>query len=151
MIVHGDQLELLAHSSLSDQRRPLGIRALKLAAEPERARRILVHMPDRQLVQFWRQLMFLDQVAADAVDEDERRLHGCDIQLGAPEIRMCLDAAIGDGQRAPVAEQQHFVRVHAMRGEFADAVEAAGRVVDADHAGRVFEVILGGVEQRAVW
>ena len=109
-----------------------------------------VHVPDRQLVQLRRQLVLLDQIAVDAVDEDERRLHGCDVELGAAEIRMRLDAAIGDRQRAPVAEQQHFVRVHAVRGEFADAAETVGRVVDADHAGGVLEIVLGRVEQRAV-
>ena len=85
-----------------------------------------------------------------AVDEDEGRLHGRDVELGAAEIRMRLDAAIGDRQRAAVAEQQHFVRVHAVGRELADAAKAARRVVDADHAGGVVEIVLGGVEQRAV-
>ena len=111
---------------------------------------VLVHVADGQLVQLRRQLVLLDQLAADAVEEDEGRLHGRDVELGAAEIRMRLDAAIGDRQRAAVAEQQHLVRVHAVGRELADAAEAVGRVVDADHAGGVVEVVLGRVEQRAV-
>ncbi len=37
-----------------------------------------------------------------------------------------------------------------MRREFADARKAAPRVIDADHAGGVVEIVLGRVEQRAV-
>ena len=94
--------------------------------------------------------MLFDQIAADAVDEDEGRLHRRDVELGAAVIRMGLDAAIGDRQRAAVAEQQHLVRVHAVGREFADAAKAVAGVIDADHAGGVVEIVLGGVEQLAV-
>ena len=67
-----------------------------------------------------------------------------------PIIRMGLDAAIGDRQRPAVAQQQKLVRADAIGREFADAAEFRPRVVDADHAGGVVEVVLGGVEQRAV-
>ena len=59
-----------------------------------------------------------------AVDQHEGRLHGRKVELGAAEIRMRLDAAIGDGERSPVAEQQQLVRPDAMGREFADARES---------------------------
>ena len=63
--------QLLAPARLADQRRPVGFGAFVLAAEPQRARGVLVHVADRQLVQFRRQLVLLDQAAAQPVDEDE--------------------------------------------------------------------------------
>ena len=64
--------------------------------------------------------MLFDQVAGQAVDEHEGRLHGRKVELGAAEIRMRFDAAIGDGERSAVAEQKQFVRPDAMGRELAD-------------------------------
>ena len=94
--------------------------------------------------------MLLDQPAGLAVDEDQRRLHGRQIELGAAEIGMRLDAAIGDRECASVRHQQQLVRVHAVGRELADAAKAVGGVVDADHARGGLEVVLGRVEQLAV-
>ena len=88
--------------------------------------------------------------SAQAIDEDNGRFHGRDVELGAAEIRMRLDAAIGDRQRTPIVEHQHFVRIHAVGGELADALEAGGRIVNADHAGGLLVVVLSCVEERAV-
>ena len=42
------------------------------------------------------------------------------------------------------------MRTHAVGREFADAAEFRARVIDADDAGGIVEIVLGGVEQRAV-
>ena len=58
------------------------------------------------------------------VDQHVGRLHGRQVELGAAEIGMRLDAAIGDRDGAPVAKQQQFVRADAIGREFADARES---------------------------
>ena len=97
-----------------------------------------------------RQLVLFDQVAGEAVGQHEGWLHGRDVELGAAEIRMGLDAAIGDGDRPAILEKQQFVRPDAMRRKFADARKAVPRVIDADHAGGILEIIFGRIKQRAV-
>ena len=100
-------------------------RPLVLAAEPHRAGCV-----DRSMcrIDSWcssgASSCFSIKIAAQPVDEDQGRLHGRDVEFGAAEIRMRLDAAIGDRQRAAVAEHQHFVRVHAVGRELADAAKA---------------------------
>ncbi len=94
--------------------------------------------------------MGFDQRAVKPVEEDQRRPHGRQIELGAAEIGMGLDAAIGDRQRAPVRHQEQFVRIHAVRVEFADATEAVGRIVDADQTARGLEIVLGRVKKPSV-
>jgi hypothetical protein len=108
------------------------------------------HVADRQLVQVGRQFVSLDEVARHAIDENERRLHGGEVQFGAAEIRMRFNAAIGDRQRASVGKQQQFVRPDAVGGKFAEPEKSVLRVIDADHAGGIVEIVLRGVEQTAV-
>lgn len=97
-----------------------------------------------------RQFVLFDKVAGKAVDQHIGWLHRRDVELGAAIIRMRLDAAIGDGNRPAVAEQQKLVRTHAIGRELANALEFRTRVIDADHAGGIVEIVLGGVEQRTV-
>ena len=94
--------------------------------------------------------MLFEKLARQPVDEGEGRSHRGQVELGAAEIGMGLDAAIGDGKRAAVAGEQKFVGADAMGGELMDAAEPVARVVDADHAGGVVEIVLRGVEQRAI-
>ena len=61
-----------------------------------------------------------------------------------------LDAAVGDRERLAVGEQDHLVRADAVGRELADALVAAGRVVDAEHAGARVVVVLGRIEQARV-
>ena len=85
-----------------------------------------------------------------AVDEGERGLHGIEVELFAPRLDVRFDAAVGDGERLAVGEQDHLVRADAVGRHLADALVAAGRVVDADEAGARLVVVLGGVQQPAV-
>ena len=94
--------------------------------------------------------MLFHEIARLAVDEDERWLHRGDVQLGAAEIRMRLDPAVGDGERAPVRHEKQFVRVHAVRGKLPDPPETIRRVIDADHPRCRVEIVLRRVEQPAV-
>ena len=150
IVRHGQQLEALVAKNLADQRGTLAGRTLMLAAEPDRSRLVEIHVPDRQLVQRRGQFVLLDQVAGQPVDEDQRGLHGRQVELGAAEIGMRLDAAIADRQRAAVRQEEQFVGADAMGRELAHALKAVRGVVDADHARGGVEIVLGRVEQRAV-
>ena len=91
-----------------------------------------------------------DEPPGRAVDEGERGLHARQVQLLAPGLDVRLDPAVGDGQRLAVGEQDRLVRTDAIGRELADALVAAGGVVDADEAGARLVVVLRGVEQPAV-
>ena len=97
-----------------------------------------------------RQLVLFDQVAGDAVDQRIGRLHRRDVELGATEVGMRFDAAIGDGECAAVAKQKQFMRPHAVGGELADTVEFRPRVINANDARGVIKIVLGRIEQGAV-
>ena len=145
------QVEALADAGAADQRRPLAISGPS-CWQPNHS----VPAPSKSMwrIESWCsagvERVLFHQRAGGAVDEDQRRLHRRDVELGAAEIRMRLDAAIGDGQRLAVRAKQQFVRADAMGRELADAAEPVRRVVDADHAGGIVEVVLGRIEQRAV-
>ncbi len=97
-----------------------------------------------------RQRVLLDQRARCRVDQRQRRLHAGEVELGAAEIRMRLDAAIGNDQHAPVVGDRHVVRADAVGLELADAGKAVGRVIEADHAAVGVEVVLAGIEEPAI-
>jgi hypothetical protein len=147
---HVDEPKTLARRGAPDKRRPLAGRALVLACEPDCAVLVDGHMTDRQLVQFRRQFVAFDKIAGNAVDENQRRLHCGEVQLGAAEIGMRFDAAIGDCQRAAVAEQQQFVRPDPVSWEFVQPPEVGAGIINADHARRIVEIIFGGVKQPAI-
>jgi hypothetical protein len=61
-----------------------------------------------------------------------------------------LDPAVGDGECLAVREQDSLVRTDAVGREFADALVAAGGVVDADETGARLVVVLRRVKQPSV-
>ena len=66
-------------------------------------------------------------------------------------VSMCVSMPpLATASVLPSAQQDHLVRADAVGRHLADALVAAGRVVDADEAGARLVVVLGGVEQPAV-
>ncbi|MCY1244531.1 hypothetical protein D9M72_576130 [compost metagenome] len=94
--------------------------------------------------------MPLYERAGFRVHQRQARLHMVEIELGAAEVRVGLDAAIGDRKQASVGSKRHVVGTDAIGRDFADAGEVVGAVIDADHAAIVGKVILRGVEQLAI-
>lgn len=78
--------------------------------------------------------MLLDERPRRGVYEGEARLHAVEIELGAAEIWVGLDAAIGDCEGASVGGQRHVVGADTVSREFADPGKTPAAVIDADHA-----------------
>ena len=80
-------------------------------------------------------------------------LHGVNVELLASctaRFDVGLDAAVGDGERLAVGEQDHLVRADAERLQLADALVALRGVIDAEEAVARLVVVLGRVEQAPV-
>ena len=108
---------------MPDQRRLIVARALVLAGEPGAAIPVDVEMPGRQLAEFARHDMLFDEGTGRRVGDDQRWLHAVEIELGAAEIRMGLDPAIGDDQQASVVADRHVMGADAVGFELADPAE----------------------------
>ena len=104
----------------------------------------------RQLVEVLRQKLLVDECAAPPVDEDDRRLHGRQVEHLPAIVRVGLDAAIGDDDGLAIGHQQRLVGVHAMGVELADAGIAGLNVIDRDETPGRIVVVLGGVHQPPV-
>ncbi len=63
---------------------------------------------------------------------------------------MGQDAAIADHQRVAVAGEAELVRSDAAGRQLAASPEAHGRVIDADDAALLGEIVFGGIEQPSV-
>ena len=108
-----------------------------------------IHLPDRQSVQSGRQFAALQEVAGNPVANARDGFIVERLSL-ARRYPGAFDAAICDGERATVGEQQRLMRADAMRRELTDALERRPRIVDADHACGIVEIVLRSIEQRAV-
>ena len=107
------------------------------------------HVANGEPVVFGRESVLREHMPVE-IGEHQRRIHRGEIEHGAAELRIRLDPAIGDGQRLAVAQQNGFVRTHAVRREFADTTVGIGRVVDTNSAGPGLEIAFGGEQQPAV-
>ncbi len=94
--------------------------------------------------------MPLHDMARLRIEHGERWLHMVEVQLCPPEIRMGLDAAIGNQQVATVITDGHVMCADALRIKLADAAKPIGRIVKADHAAIAVEIIFAGIEQAAI-
>ena len=65
-------------------------------------------------------------------------------------VGMGGDTAVGDDERAPVAEEVDVVRADAVRRDLADALVAGRSIPDADATRARRVVVLRRVEQAAV-
>jgi hypothetical protein len=109
-----------------------------------------IDMAGGKLAEVCGQRVAFDERAGRGVDERERRLHMVEVELGAAEIRMGLDAAIGGDQQAAVVADGEIVRADAVGGIFADAAIAVAGIVEADHAAVGAEIVLAGIEQFSI-
>ena len=107
-------------------------------------------MPGGKLAQRRRQGVALHECACRRLDQRQRRFHVVEIELGAAEVRMRLDPAIGDDQRPSIVRHRHVVGADAVAVELADAAIAIGRLIEADHPAVGLEIVLARIEQPAV-
>jgi hypothetical protein len=135
---------------MPDQWRHVVARAFILAGEPGATVLVHIQMPGRQLAELVRHDMLFDQRTARRIGDHQGGFHAIEVELGAAEIRMGLDPAIGDDQQAAVVADRHVVRADAMGFELADPAETIRGVIDADHAAIGVEIVFAGIEQPAV-
>ena len=133
-----------------DDRDPVARRPLVLHGDSDRVVPPHGEMTDAEPVQVRIEFQFPDQGTAPPVDGAQGWRHGGQVEFDARQVRMRRDAAVGNDEGLAVGKQRDLVRADAVGRKFAQAPVAALRVVDADDAAFVLEIVPGGVEQPAV-
>ncbi|MNY26448.1 hypothetical protein D3C86_1602980 [compost metagenome] len=135
---------------MPDKRWKVVARSLILAGKPDAPVIAEIHMAGGKLPQTIRHCVFLNQLTGRRIEKHKRGLHIVDIELGSSEIRMGLDAAIGDHHQPPVITHGHVMRADAMRVIFADAGKAVAGVIEPDDATIAVEVVFAGIKDCAI-
>ena len=93
-----DEFQRIATFEMPDQRRQIIARTLILTGKPDAAIAAEIDMAGGELAQICWKIVFFDQATGLGINQRQRRLHVIEIELGAAEIRVGFDAAIGSNQ-----------------------------------------------------